>query len=460
MILLKEDDVSTQQPSGKFAWHPTSAQEAVRHDDIWFVTRDLGWAVNSNGEILRTADGGGAWDLQHQEPGVWLRCVGFASESRGWVGTVTPAKRLLETHDGGTTWTPVDNLPQDAPPMICGLAVVSESVVYASGTNYPVEARPDRPPAMMTTSDGGATWTAWTMEDHASLLVDTYFTSPSHGWVVGGKADQGAEPGQGHADHVRAVVLQTEDGGQTWVDRIADLPEEQRPLGEWGWKIQFVNDRVGFVSLESDKRAAILRSTDGGETWQRLEVNDRQQNKDIEGVGFVDETRGWVGGWGPGWPNSTGFSSGTDDGGHTWRDANEVGRFINRFRFLGDPVAVGYASGRSIYKYSAEPPTRLARLAAPPDPQFLSSREPADSTGPVNIGITVPMDASRLTVNIWERFGEGVRQLVDEPEPAAGSRTVEWDVTNDAGERLDPGTFILRVTVDDRSESRMVRIER
>ena len=42
---------------------------------------------------------------------------------------------------------------------------------------------------MMKTLDGGQTWTALDMTSHASILIDTYFTDESHGWVVGGKTD-------------------------------------------------------------------------------------------------------------------------------------------------------------------------------------------------------------------------------------------------------------------------------
>ena len=45
-------------------------------------------------------------------------------------------------------------------------------------------------------------------------------------------------------------------------------------------------------------------------------------------------------------------SSETFDGGRTWRNANEVGLSISRFRFLGSPVTVGYAAGETIYKYT------------------------------------------------------------------------------------------------------------
>ncbi len=281
------------EPQPALAWHPTNAPPASsRTDDIWFLSRQLGWAVNSNGQILQTRDGGESWEEQFHDEEVYFRCVGFASESRGWAGTLMPAKRLLETRDGGATWNLVGNLPPLGPSRICGLTVVDESVVYASGTNYPYPAWPDRPPAVMKTVDGGVTWSAFDMTRHASLLVDAYFSSPDSGWVVGGRADPSVAPGTGHrADNVKAVVLHTEDGGETWVNRLADL-EDELPLGEWGWKIQFVDDRVGFVSLESEQRGAILKTSDGGQTWSRSEVTDPQRNVNLEGVGFVDENHG------------------------------------------------------------------------------------------------------------------------------------------------------------------------
>ncbi len=91
-----------------------------------------------------------------------------------------------------------------------------------------------------------------------------------------------------------------------------------------------------------------------------------RQNANLEGVGFVDENRGWVGGWGtPAFEG--GQSSAISDGGESWDNANEIGKFINRFRFLGSPVTVGYAAGATVYKYSGQPvpaPTGPARSAS------------------------------------------------------------------------------------------------
>jgi photosystem II stability/assembly factor-like uncharacterized protein len=429
-------------------WRQTNAPEASsRTDDIWFLDPNRGWAVNSNGQILHTDDGFTTWQEQFHDEELYLRCVGFASESRGWVGTLTPNRQLLETRDGGSTWTAATGLPDLVPSAVCGLSVVNESVVYASGTNYP-----NRPARMMRTLDGGATWEGWEMAAHADLLVDTYFTDADNGWVVGGKA---AVPNP-RRDDVHAVLLRTTDGGRTWINKAAALADEL-PLGEWGWKIHFVTDRLGYVALESFTRAAILKTVDGGETWTRIEVNDPQGNANLEGVGFLDEDTGWVGGWGSA-GFTEGFSSATRDGGTLWQDANDIGRFINRFRFFRD-VPVGYASGLTIYKYSAEP-------TPPPPPAFaaplalLADNTPKTSGLPVQITVSVLDEAGELRVGIWDRFGEQVRRLVDEKTPQTGARILSWDGDDDSGRPVRPGAFIVRVTVDGRSESQIVNLSR
>jgi photosystem II stability/assembly factor-like uncharacterized protein len=424
-------------------WRPTNAPLAGRYDDVWFHDASLGWAVNSNGEILHTTDGGARWETQTRLPGVYLRCVAFASPTRGWVGNLTPEMRLLETSDGGKKWVPVGDLPKGAPPAVCGLCVVNESVVYAAGSNVP-----ERPVAMMKTLDGGHNWTAWDMRPWADNLIDVYFTSPDRGWVIGGKADDPMPT----KPKLKPVILYTEDGGATWVNRIADLRPEF-PLGEWGWKIHFVDDRIGFIALQNYFAGAILATTDCGMTWKRHPINDPQMNQNIEGIGFVDARHGWVGGWGDHPERMKQYSSETLDGGLIWRNANEIGKNINRFRFLGTPVKAGYASGRTIYKYSSDPvPAPPPADAAPR--RLLGDLEPTAEGAPVRF--VVPTGAGRLSVRIWDCDGGLVRTLLDEPRPMAGRRALTWDRTDDSGRLLPPGAFIWRVTVGQTSESRIV----
>ena len=82
-----------QNNNSQFQWRPTTAPSAGRYDDIYFVDVHLGWAVNSNGQILRTTDGFATWEIQ-ATLGAYLRSVGFANADKGWVGTTTEQNRL------------------------------------------------------------------------------------------------------------------------------------------------------------------------------------------------------------------------------------------------------------------------------------------------------------------------------------------------------------------------------
>lgn len=434
--------------NSQLQWSPTNSPKASsRYDDIWLLDPSVACAVNSDGNILKTTNGGASWTIKfkarltNSDNAVYLRCVSFANSLKGWVGTLTPELLMYFTIDGGENWQTVEDIPEGAPVAVCGLYAVNESVIYASGTNFPSEVA-----RMMKSVDGGATWTAWDMSQHASNLIDVYFPTPERGWVVGGISDKGNPD---YTD-LTPVVLHTEDGGQTWENRVKDL---SFPQGEWGWKIYFLNDEIGFVSLENFQQAAILKTTDGGQSWVRLPV---QGNANLEGVGFIDRTQGWVGGWGD--ENfEKGTSSATRDSGETWENADVIGKFINRFRFVGNPVTVGYAAGQTVYKYSEAPVSAIAQAIAPT--QFLETVTPQEYQRSVPIQYTLLQTANRVTIHIWNRFGKQIRKLIDQREQSAGTKTVVWDGTDDRGKPLPSGIYIYRLTVDGEGESRVIYLQ-
>ena len=427
-----------------FTWHATKAPSAERYDDFHFMDTQVGWAINSAGQIVHTADGFKTFTIQTTVPGkTWLRCMSFTSPTDGWVGTITEQQRLWRTKNG-KTWTNVTAGLPAVPIAVCGICSPSKNVVYGSGTQFP-----DQQAGILKTTDGGTTWTSISMAAHANLLIDNYFTDDLHGWVVGGK-------GGTSYDELKPVVLFTADGGQTWENRLQNSSIDF-PSGEWGWKIQFLNPQIGFVSLENSKAAAILKTADGGQTWKRIEVNDPQKNSDLEGVGFINEQVGWVGGWGhnfnPG--PGDGISSGTTDGGATWVGA-DILSFVNRFRFFANlqPVA-GYASGRTVYQCIAtDSPEGVQALTAhfdaPPQAPIPTVR------GRMEIKADVPDDAKELMITIFNRRQKLMKVLADEKTPRAGARSFSWDFRNEEGRDSGMGHFIYRIVIDGNAQSGMV----
>ena len=81
------------EPNANLQWRPTvcppGGDGGGRTDDIWFVDPQIGWAVNGNGQIIKTTDGGASWTPSRLPEGtnVYWRCIGFATPQRGWAGT-------------------------------------------------------------------------------------------------------------------------------------------------------------------------------------------------------------------------------------------------------------------------------------------------------------------------------------------------------------------------------------
>ena len=513
-----------EEPAGlttSYRWVllPNSPVASSRTDDIWFFDDLTGWLVDSSGYVCKTEDAGNSWILKFflypdlpSKP--YLRCMSWANRKIGWFGAVTgidvhdvhdPSRYirtlLHHTTDGGETWSAVKNLPEGSPGGICGFHAVNEEVAYGSGTNDP--GLPG--PAIIKTTDNGDTWELIPMQEHADNLIDVFFTDADHGWVVGGKIDPDCtvtadypEPRLSRYGQLRAVVLRTEDGGRSWTNQAAAT--ENLACGEWGWKIQFLDDRVGFVALENFRDAAILKTTDGGETWVRKHVAKNQDpssppiNNDLEGIGFINESQGWVGGWGN---NFAGLmNSYTEDGGETWIPEDHVPgdpdsdprTRINRYRFVGQPVSGGYCSGQQVFKLGhkktafgrrtavalgtmprLEPahsdevlplPIAHSRSTATIDPDHgfdLDYERSRDGT--VRISYTLPENARNVFVGLWSKFAFHVRTLVSEPEQGKGRRTVVWDGKDDGGDPVGAGPYICRMcTAGAKGASRLIEL--
>ena len=72
-----------------------------------------------------------------------------------------------------------------------------------------------------------------------------------------------------------------------------------------------------------------------------------------------------------------------------------------------------------------------------------------DTTKSFNGSVVVPQSLSNATVTITDKDGKAVK-TIDMGEQAAGNAAFVWDGTNDAGEKVDPGTytFAAKTTVD------------
>jgi len=411
--------VEARPTLGECEWVTLSnAPHAGRVDGMFFIDSETGWCVNSSGQIWHTDDGGDTWVKQLQST-KYLRSIAFLDPLRGWAGALDAPSKLYGTSDGGVTWRSIGRLPAGTPARICGMAVVDTSTLIACGSY-------DGTPAYIQTYDAGATWIAHDLSGQISTLVDAWFLDDQNGFLAGG-AD-GAYP-----NDAKSVILRTQDGGATWTRRFTGST-----AAEWCWKIFFLTDRIGFVSVESPESAKVLKTVDGGFNWQEILVPD---NFDIQGVGFANGNLGWAGGWE--------FMSESTDGGNSWTRVDDWGPLFNRFVRISPTVA--YASGATVYKLSCTP-----EPAPKPITLFESPLALRCHPNPFNASTTISFDvptASPVRVRIYDALGKHVCDLLDTELPA-GARSVEWNGRDAAGTAVASGVYLYRVDAAGTADSR------
>ncbi len=383
-----------------------NAPVVTRFNDIQFLNESKGWAVNGWGQIYHTADGGETWAMQFEQPNSHFRSVGFFDELNGWVGNVgegefgaTDSTNLYFTGDGGLSWSPFNDFNGPFPKGLCGIQVINDSVLYAVG-------RVRGPGFFVKTSDKGANWTSYNFNQYVSVagLIDLHFFNPDTGFIVG----------LTDTDHTqsRGIVLNTTDGGDTWMPvHISSR------LGEWAWKIDFPSNSVGYVSLQRNYESPIyfLKTVDSGATWdEMLFLNDYYF---IQGIGFINENLGWMGG------NSSYPTFVTTDGGHTWNSA-EFGSRVNRLDFINSNI--GFACGETIYKYTNNLEIFIEdELVIFPENPVINYPNPFNPS--TTISVYVP-ETGILKVSIVDLLGKEIIGLhngwVYEGE---SSRKIVWD---------------------------------
>ncbi|SMD32602.1 Por secretion system C-terminal sorting domain-containing protein [Reichenbachiella faecimaris] len=312
-------------------WKTTDIPLASRYDDVFFLDKTNGWAVNSIKEVYKTTDGGATWSLNFKANS-YLRSIEFSTEQIGYLGSLFTS--IYRTIDGGETWQDIsDRIPFDfaegGVPGACGLSAPSANTIYMCGI-YSSEA----PPFVSKSYDAGETWTTYDMSAYATCLVDIFFIDDMEGFVTGCDDRESAKNG--------GIILHTTDGGESW-----ENVHETKNEGDYVWKIQ-TPDTVNFfgavASNPGTPNITFAKSTDKGLTWTSKIVRSGWDH--IQAIGFKDAQTGWTGGSSQ--ERTVLFE--THDGGDSWEDVSvEDQSGFNRF-FMIDGSTL-FLTGRQVYKY-------------------------------------------------------------------------------------------------------------
>lgn len=107
----------------------------------------------------------------------------------------------------------------------------------------------------------------------------------------------------------------------------------------------------------------------------------------------------------------------------------------------------GILSYKIVFCDSTNPAAKSSTTEELPEGYSLDQNYPNPFNPTTNISFNIP-SAQHVTLEVINVLGQRVKSLVDE-ELSSGSHTVEWDATNENGNRVSSGMYFYRLTADD-----------
>lgn len=237
----------------------------------------VAWAAGGD-QLLRSDDGGSRW-ISIRNPGG--RRLAFSDRDTGWL--IGGSSFILHTTDGGRQWVDQTENIAGIPPVLIDVAALDAMRAVAVGSENPVVdpgGLHEGPPAVLVTSDGGATWRRARFDGvNPPLFDEVRLTS-----VCLTAAGVGLATGSDFKNFEQTVVLVTRDAGETWENITARLP--LRPNARVGCA---PGEQLWFLAGES----TVVRSSDGGLHWEDRGT-DLRPHLFVQALTFVDPSTGWL----------------------------------------------------------------------------------------------------------------------------------------------------------------------
>lgn len=196
---------------------------------------------------------GQPWELVREtENGQRLKAISFPDSLNGWMVGNKPGDNIgyiIHTSDGGESWSEQVSAINT---YLVDLHFFNQDTGFILGSA-----------GLQKTVNGGLEWTEINLEDLQSPYVSIDFVD-SIGYLVSNYG----------------TLLKSEDGGESWIEAPA-LESSSRYYNS----INFINRDTGIVAGLYDRYHYALRTINGGETWDSLEIETPATTNDGE---FLD----------------------------------------------------------------------------------------------------------------------------------------------------------------------------
>ncbi len=275
---------------------------------VYFLDDLHGYAVGDGGTFTRTIDGGQTWTESIVAASLNLYAVFFADAKDGWAAGESSEgwpnrfahAVLFHTEDGGEHWLvqlTLENFQSFHLSSFSSLSFLNSEHGWVGGFVESIGDQYGPYGIVFGTEDGGKHWRFLSRVKEEMGINAMEFLSPDRGWAA-----------------ARGGILQTKDGGHHWTRSY----RQRGKLYPYLFGLDFNSAASGWVVGSDDftDSGFALRTTDGGETWLRVQLpNVPHDSPDkalfVYSAAFLSPSRGWLGG-------NEGLILATNDGGKSW----------------------------------------------------------------------------------------------------------------------------------------------
>lgn len=308
---------------------------AVALGELEFVDDRVGYSI-SNGVLLRTEDGGAAWERIGPAPGPRAAFHFFDADNGLAVAPQwdeeTRSFVVQRTVDGGKTWTDVSSIAGVGFRSPGNLDFLDDRYGWLAG-----EA------GLFVTPDGGETWERRSVGTLGRSAVSVEFVDPQHAWAII-QSDSGSV--------YSYLAVRSVDGGRTWrqtreiVDPVSpprldaiDAARSWHAQNVWGLRD---DGEIEYLSL----RDKFYVTEDSGFTWREIDLGPIR----VEDFVVLDAATAWVSAVVCDPAPCAGRLLHTADGGQTWMEGALPRPLSGDLIFLDDgtgwlqPSGLGFGS--------------------------------------------------------------------------------------------------------------------
>jgi len=236
------------------------------------VSENVIWASGTESTVIRTTDGGKHWNVITVPGGEKLdfRGIKAFNDQTAVIISSGPAEKgqaqIYRTTDGGKTWKQVFEEKR--------AGIFFDAVAFWDAKHGIVLSDPiDGKFALFTTEDGGLTWKQLPPEAlPAALPNEGAFAASNSCLTVQGTSNVWFATGGAKV----ARVFRSNDRGKTWA--VAETPMHPANASSGIFSLVFQGSNYGvavggdYQKPEGPDLPNVLRTTDGGKSWQAAEV--------------------------------------------------------------------------------------------------------------------------------------------------------------------------------------------